>query len=142
MGEDQKSVATTERQIPPISNSRLFALTVFSALAGALGGWWFHSLRFGLGFLAGGSLAVVNLLWMKRSLASFFEEHEVAGGGRWIGARYIMRYVALGTILFAVYLLSPDLLVPLVLGLCSFAAAVILEAGIRLFGIIFSFGEH
>ena len=92
-----------------------------------------NSPLFGLGILLGGILSFLNYYWLKFSLKKVFE---VAGSGekpRLAGGHYILRYLVFGLVLALIYLTKVIPIVAVILGLASFAFAIIVEGIIRIF---------
>ena len=130
---------TNDESIAPLSHFRLIVIMGIVAVVGTVIGFGYFSAKAGAGFGIGGVLSFVNYYWMKYSLRTVFEETAEGEKPRFIGGKYFMRYVAFGTILGFIYLIDWQLLVPLILGLSSFAFAVVIEGIIRIFG---SFGNR
>ncbi len=123
----------------PLSHFRIIVIMAAVAAAGAALGYIYVGRKFGLGFGLGGVLSFVNYYWMKYSLKAIFDEAEEGERPRMTGGKYVLRYVIFATVLGAVYLLDWELMVPLILGLSSFAFAVVIEG---IFRIIASFGNR
>ena len=121
-----------------LSHFRLILIMGIIAAAGTVVGFLFFSGKAGSGFLVGGLLSFVNYFWMKRSLRTVFEEAPEGEKASFAGGGYLMRYVAFATVLGTIYLIDWELMVPVILGLSSFALAVVFEGFIRLFA---SFGK-
>lgn len=121
-----------------LSHLRLIVIMGVVAAAGTFIGFAAVSVKAGAGFGFGGILAFVNYFWMKRSLKAVFEEAREGEKPSFVGGGYLMRYVAFATVLGAIYLIDWELMVPVILGLSSFALAVVFEGIIRMFG---SFGN-
>lgn len=132
-------VDTREENPPPLSHIRLLVVMAVVALAGTVAGFVFFSAKAGAGFAIGGVLSFVNYFWMKHSLSRIFENTEEGVKPSFAGGNYIMRYVAFATVIGAIYLVDWELLVPVILGLSSFAFAVVIEGFIRIFR---SFGNR
>lgn len=119
--------------VTPLSHTRLLILMALVAAVGTVIALTFFSSRAGIGFAIGGVLSLVNYLWMKRSLRMAFGETEDGVGQSFAGSGYLMRYIAFASVIGAIYLLDWHLLVPVILGLSSFAFAVVIEGFIRIF---------
>jgi hypothetical protein len=111
-------------------------MAVVAAL-GSLLGFIFVSGLFGLGVLIGGVLSFVNYYWLKYSLKKIFEQAAEGEKARFLSVRYLLRYLVLGGILLIVFLTKTVPVAAVILGLASFAAAIMIEAFIRLFASFF-----
>ncbi|REJ79192.1 MAG: ATP synthase subunit I [Acidobacteria bacterium] len=126
-------VDTKEGTPASISHVRLIAIMGLVAVAGTVIGFAFFSVKAGAGFAIGGVLSIVNYYWMKHSLRKIFENTEEGVKPKFAGSNYVMRYVAFATLIAFIYLIDWHLLVPVILGLTSFAFAVVIEGFIRIF---------
>ncbi len=127
-----------ERQIAQFSQRRTLRSMAVVAFVGGLAGFYFVSAEFGLGVLLGGILSLVNYYWLKVSLRGVFDK--IAGGGekpRFLAAKYLLRYAAFALILVIVFLTKILPIIAVLLGLASFAIAIIIEALILLFSTFF-----
>ncbi len=128
----------SEQQIAQLSHRRIFWAMAIIAVAGGLCGFYFVSGEFGWGVLLGGGLALVNHYWLKVSLRGVFDK--IAGGGekpRFLAAKYFLRYAVFVSILVIVFLTKILPIIAVLLGLASFAVAIIIEALILLFSSFF-----
>lgn len=122
----------------PISNRRILWVMGVVVVLGALACLIFISRAFGLGFFIGGILAFINYYWLKSSLKKMFVETvEGEYKARYSAARHISRYFTLGAILTVVFLTEAVPIAAVILGLASFAFAIIVEAFIRIFSFFF-----
>jgi hypothetical protein len=86
------------------------------------------------GLLLGGVLALFNHHWLRGSLATVFGER--ARGGkrpRLSAARYVLRYFVIACVVAVAYALKLISVPATLLGLCAFAAAVMVEALTQLY---------
>ena len=110
------------------------AVTIFGGLLGFI----FVSREFGAGVLFGGGLSLVNYYWLKSSLRGIFDKAVSTGERpRFFGGTYFLRYLAFGTLLLIVFLTKVLPIIAVLLGLASFAFAIIVEAFILLFLSVF-----
>lgn len=100
---------------------------VFLALA-ALGSLWFRSLAVTLGVLVGGACAVVNFRWIEAGL-------DAAMGGPMASrkrvlavAKFVLRYILLGLIIYAIVANRIADLKALLAGLFIFVVSIMWEA--------------
>jgi hypothetical protein len=139
---DEFDSVTTEQQPSPISHRRiLWTMGLVAVLAGLIG-FIFVSWQFGLGVILGGILSFVNYYWLKISLKRLFD-NAVAHGQkpRFLAIRYFGRYLTLGAILTVVFLTKTVPVVAVILGLSSFALAIVIEGFVRIFSTFFKSRE-
>lgn len=133
MGEDIKSSEINEDSFKQLSHTRILwimgLVVVFSAVLGVI----FESLIFGIGILVGGILSFVNYYWLKRSLKSIFSVAKSGIKPNLFTGSYILRYMIFGIVLALIYLTKTVSIVAVILGLSSFAIAVMLEGILRIF---------
>lgn len=124
---------TSEQNVPPLSHQRILILMALAAVLGSVLGSIFVSLNFGFGVLIGGTLSLINYYWLKRSLKVIMDEAIAGGAPHFLAGRAFLRYLAFGAVLAVVYLSKAVPMVAVLLGLASFAVAIIFEAFIRIF---------
>lgn len=138
MSEETDSTEIVQTAPTPISNQRILWLMAAVVIFGSLATLIFVSKLFGLGFLIGGILAFINYYWLKSSLKKMFvETAEGEHRPHYSAARYISRYFTLGAILAIVFLTHTVPVESVVFGLSSFAFAILIEAFIRIFSLLF-----
>jgi hypothetical protein len=140
MSEETDSDVTEQETPTPISNRRILWLMAAVVVLGGLAGLLFVSTLFGLGFLIGGVLSFVNYFWLKSTLRKIFVETADTGEYKphYSAARYLTRYTALALVLLVIFLINTKLVAPVILGLASFAFAILIEASIRIFSSFFN----
>ena len=131
MSGNSKSFET--ENIKPLSHNRILILMAIVAVLSSVLGIVFESWRFGFGIALGGILSFINYYWLKSSLKSVFAK--VADGRRpnFLAGKYILRYFALGSILAFFYFTKVVSIVAVLLGLSSFALAIVIEGLMRIF---------
>jgi hypothetical protein len=86
------------------------------------------------GLLLGGTLSFFNHHWLRTSLAAVFGGAAQSGSRpRLSAARYVLRYFIIGLIVASAYTLDLISIGATIAGLCSFAAAVMIEAMTQLY---------
>lgn len=134
MSEDSEQIIEEQPgAVQTLSHKRMLILMAFAALLGSVAGFIFSGLSFGIGVLIGGALSLVNYYWLKRSLKTVFDNAVAGEKPQFLAGRYFLRYLAFGAVLTVVYLTKSVPMVAVLLGLASFALAIIFEAFIRLF---------
>ncbi|HSK72413.1 MAG TPA: ATP synthase subunit I [Pyrinomonadaceae bacterium] len=134
MSENSEPILPEQETAPPqLSHQRILAVMAIAAMVGSLLSFIFISWRFGVGVLIGGVLSLVNYYWMKRSLEKIFDRVVLQEKPRFLATRYISRYLVFGIILAIVYLTKIVPVISVILGLASFAVAIMIEGFIRIF---------
>ncbi|MDQ3131606.1 MAG: ATP synthase subunit I [Acidobacteriota bacterium] len=140
-GNSEQGAEVQEETIQPLSHRRIFAvmaaLIVVSVALSAV----FISANFGLGVLIGGILSLVNYYWLKQSLKRIFDKAVAGVVTKFLATRYFFRYLIFGAVLAIVYLTKTVPVEAVLLGLASFAFAIMIEAFIRLFSSLFKKGN-
>jgi hypothetical protein len=125
MGEDFDPL-TTESSVMPISHKGILIVMSVVIAAMAIAGFAFGGKFFGIGVLFGGVLSFANYFWLDRSTRAIFSETAVASTGI-LAAKYILRYAAIGLVLLLVHLTGAFPVAAVILGLASFAFAVVIQ---------------
>ncbi len=133
MSEELESFENTKPDIKALSHRRIIVLMLFTAVLLSIYGFLYVSQQFGLGVLLGGILSFVNYYWLKHSLKVVFKQAEEGEKPAFSGTRYILRYFIFGLILLLIYLTKAVSVVAVILGLASFAFAIVIEGFIRIF---------
>lgn len=121
----------------PLSNNRILYAMCFVVIIGTILGFIFRNWQFGSGFFFGGILSFINYYWLKASLKTIFESAAEGESPPISAGRYFWRYLAIATVILFVFLTKIFPVVAFVLGLVSFAFAVMIEAFLRIFSNIF-----
>jgi hypothetical protein len=139
MSEASDSSITNEQPpAPSISHRRILWTLGLVAIVGGLAGFIFVAPEFGFGFFFGGVLAFVNYYWLKISLRRIFEGVVERGEKPgFLAIRHFGRYLTLGAILAIVFLTEIVPVIAVVLGLASFALAIVIEGLILIFSSFF-----
>jgi hypothetical protein len=137
MSENSKPDAVIAETVAPLSNDRILYAMCFVVITGTILGFIFKDWQFGLGFLFGGILSFINYYWLKASLKTLFETAAEGEKPTVSAGRYFWRYITIGAIILFVFLTKIVPVVSVVLGLVSFAFAVMIEAFLRIFSNIF-----
>jgi hypothetical protein len=122
-----------DQNVQPLSHRRILILMALAAVLGSVLGAVFVSTNFGFGVLMGGALSLINYYWLKRSLKVVMDEAIAGGAPHFLAGRAFIRYLAFGAVLAVIYLTHAIPMVAVLLGLASFAVAIIFEAFIRIF---------
>lgn len=86
------------------------------------------------GLMLGGALAFFNHHWLRASLSSVFSGAAQAGRQpRFGAARYVLRYFVIAAVVASAYTLNLVSIGATLAGLCSFAAAIMIEAFTQLY---------
>jgi hypothetical protein len=127
MGETTEPVAGENKAAGTLSHRRLLIEMIVITLTAGVIGLIAGSARFFAGVLIGGAIAVINFLWLDRSLTTLFRS--VADGVKpgLPAIRFILRYVLIGVALLSIYLTDAVPMASVILGLASFGIAVLFE---------------
>ena len=133
MDDDLDPLTSGSGQPPAISHSRLLIEMLGVIAAGSLLGSIFVNLGFGIGVIVGGAGSFANYFWQRNSTRALFESAASGRPPAFLAFRYLLRYVAIG--LFAAFFYYTSLLpiTAVILGLASFALAVVIEGLISIF---------
>ncbi len=94
----------------------------------------FASWRVTTGLLLGGVLSLFNHRWLRGSLAAVFGDSAASGKRpRLSAARYVLRYFVIACVVWSAYMMNLISVPATLAGLCSFAAAVMVEAFTQLY---------
>ena len=137
MSENSEQAVEQSEGVKELSHRRILATMTATVVLGGLASFIFGSASFGFGFLIGGILSLINYYWLKQSLRKIFEEAVSGEKPRFLATKYFFRYAAFGIILAFVYLTKWVSVVAVLLGLASFAFAIMIEATARLFSSFF-----
>lgn len=86
------------------------------------------------GLLLGGVLAFFNHHWLRTSLLAVFGDAARAGKRPNLSAaRYVLRYLVIALVVASAYTLNLVSIAATIAGLCSFAAAIMIEALTQLY---------
>lgn len=138
MSESDEAFETVETDVQPISHRRILAIMAVLVMIGAVLSFIYLSWQFGLGFLFGGILSFINYYWLKTSLKKVFDRAIFDERPRFTATKYMLRYAVFGGLLVLIYLTELVPVVSVILGLTSFAFAILIEAFIRIFSSFFN----
>ena len=109
-------------------HSRILRTMVVTTVLAVTIAVFFSSRQVTTGLVIGGLLALLNHRWLQSSISAAFGVL-VAGEKPRIGlAKYIFRYLVVGTVAFAAYTLGFASLAAIIIGLCTFVIALFVEA--------------
>jgi len=143
MSDETGQGAPADNTVKPLSHGRILKLMGLIGLAGAFLGAIFVSISFGAGVLAGVLLAFLNYYWLRYSLAKVFAiSAETGERPRWLGLKYIGRYLVLAAVVAVLYATDAVSVIGLLLGMGVFGFAVVFEGIFRIFSGIKSGKEN
>jgi hypothetical protein len=108
--------------------ARLFRYMIAAVAIAVVAGAMFAPWRVTTGLLLGGLLALLNHHWLRTSIAAVFEVEQEGKKPRVKVWRYVVRYLVIGGVGFVAYKLQLVSLPAMLVGLCSFVPALLLEA--------------
>ena len=126
--DEESDLLTDTGQTPHVITRRrlIVWMTAFVVIA-STAGFILGSTRFGWGILVGGILAFANFFWLDRSTQRIFDNAVSGILPGLLAVRYILRYVALGLLLWLIYRTDVVPVVAVIIGLSAFAMAVVAE---------------
>ena len=105
--------------------SRAMIVATASAVVGSL---VFAPWRITTGLMLGGLLALLNHRWLRNSTTAVFSVLVDGQKPKLKLTHYFLRYVVVGAVVFTAYQLNLVSLAATLIGLCSFVAAIFVEA--------------
>ena len=109
-------------------DARIFRTMVIAVALTVFGSIPFATWRVTVGLLVGGLLSLLNHHWMRTSVSAAFDQASSGARPRIRLARYVLRYLVIGATVYAAYRLDLVSLPATLAGLCSFVAALFVEA--------------
>jgi hypothetical protein len=116
---------------------RIFRSMVFAVALAVIVSVPFAHWRLTTGLLLGGLLSLLNHRWLSSSTAAAFSVVVHGTRPRLKLAQYILRYLVVAAVVFAAYKLNVVSLGATIAGLCSFVAALFVEASREFYFAIF-----
>ena len=138
MGDEFAPPDSEQPSGPPPSNARILWIMGVVGILGTLAGAVYVSPRFSAGVFIGTVIALLNYVWLKRSLAGIFAAAAEGERPRMMVGRYFLRYLVLGFAVAAVYITGAVSIAGLILGMTAFGFATVIEGFIRIFSNVFS----
>lgn len=87
------------------------------------------NIKFTLGILIGGILAIINYYWLDASWRKILEIASSSATGPAIPiGRYILRYLTIGIIVYSMSFYDVASILGILIGLCMIAAGILIEA--------------
>lgn len=109
-----------EARLPSLILQASILLLVIATATGFL----FYTTSVGLGVLAGGSIAIINFVWQRRTLRQLLE-HQVTPSAGSAALRYLLRLSITAVILYAVLTSGCFSIIALLVGLSVIVAVII-----------------
>lgn len=107
---------------------RIQKFMVVLGIAALVTSFAFFGWRIGLGFTLGSVIACLNFYWLKRAVAGLAETTSGIASGNKVARRFLLRFVLMAIIAFAILTVSRESLYGLFAGLFLPAAAMLCEA--------------
>ena len=136
MSGNLEPIAVEQETVAPLSHRRILRTMAFVVLVGAISSFVFISWQLGAGFIIGGILAFLNYYWLKVSLKKIFDKAISGENPRFLGVNYFLRYLGIAAVIYIVYLTQVISMVAVLLGLCVFAVAIVVEGLLRILSSI------
>ncbi|MBX7062093.1 MAG: ATP synthase subunit I [Acidobacteria bacterium] len=122
-----------ESGIREYSQTRIYGLMAVAVAIAAIAGLIFANVRFSIGVVIGGLLSVVNFIWLASSTRGLFAERAEGRGAGFPAARFILRYFALGLVIWGIYAIKILPIAAVLIGLAAFAVAVMTDGFYSIF---------
>ena len=116
-----------------LSEQRLLAMMTVILIAMVVTSLFLANWTVTTGLMLGGALSYLNYYWLKSSLRSLFEKVAQGTGGKFSASFYIIRYAVIAIVIFAAARLGLASVAAMLVGLLSFAFAILLEAVVQLY---------
>ncbi|HEY8228191.1 MAG TPA: ATP synthase subunit I [Pyrinomonadaceae bacterium] len=109
-------------------HSRILRTMIIATLVAVMVSVFFSSWQVTSGLVIGGLLALLNHRWLQSSISVAFGVLVSGEKPRITLAKYIFRYLVVGSVAFAAYALGFASLAAIIIGLCTFVVALFVEA--------------
>jgi ATP synthase I chain len=133
MSEETKPIIEETSSV----EKRLWRLLLAALLLEILVSLWWLDWRLTCGILVGGSLAIFNFHLLQTSVRGLWQTQSNS-----FAVRFILRYFVIGLVVFGFYYLNIVSIFGILIGISSFVAALMLEAGIQLYFVITNHEEN
>jgi hypothetical protein len=118
---------------------RIQRIMIVIAIAAVVTAWGYFGWRIGLGVALGGSIAYLNLHWLKKVVAGLAELTIQSGSpasSRGIVHRFLLRYFLMALIAFVILTVSRESLYGLFAGLFLPVAGILCEAAYETYRVV------
>lgn len=109
-----------EARLPAVILQSSVVLLAIATAAGFL----FYTAPVGLGILAGGSIAIINFVWQRRTLRQLLD-HQIAPSAGSAAVRYLLRLSITAVMLYAILTSGRFSIIALLVGLSVIVAVII-----------------
>ena len=107
---------------------RLFRAMIVCVVGTAIISMVLAPWRVSFGLILGGGLSLLNYHWLRTSVSGIFNIDHAVERPRVRISSYLLRYLLVGTVVFAAYQLRLVSLAATITGLCAFVPALFVEA--------------
>ncbi len=125
-----------------LSGKRLVGAMIVVSAALIGGSLLFATWRVTVGLALGCLLSFLNFYWLKVSLRSLFEQAASDTRAKFTASFYLLRYLVIAIVITIAAALNVASVAAMLVGLLSFAFAVLLEAIIQLYLVIINKEEN
>ena len=109
-------------------HGRISRAMIVATACAVVGSLVFADWRITTGLVLGGILALLNHRWLRSSTAAVFSVLVEGDKPKLRLTHYFLRYMVVGAVVFVAYQLNVVSLAATLIGLCSFVAAIFVEA--------------
>lgn len=110
---------------------RLWLFTLGTLVVEIIVSLIFSTWFFTLGVIVGGSLAIINFRLLQTSVRGMFQSSSNS-----FAIKFFLRYAIIGLVVLMFYLMKEIPIIGILLGISSFVAALMLEAGVQFYFVI------
>lgn len=114
-------------------------MIIVIGIAGLVTAWTLFGWRIGVGFALGGAIAFLNFQWLEKVVAGIADltiQSGTPASSRGIVHRFLLRYLLMAFVAFAILTVSRESLYGLFAGLFLPAAAILCEAAYEAYKVI------
>ena len=133
MSGNSEPIAADQEKLVSLSHTRILWTMAIVVILGAIAGFILIDTGFGWGILIGGILSFLNYYWLKKSLRDIFSGDAEGSRPSFLTLNYILRYVGLALAIWVLYEIKFFSIIAVLLGMASFAIAILIEGLIIIF---------
>jgi hypothetical protein len=130
---NQDNNVTKDDEPKTISEKRLLWFMAIVSVVEIVGSLFLGNWRITFGLMLGSALSFLNYYWLKISLRSLFDRATAGERPRFTGFLYVLRYGALALTIALASQLKLITIAAALIGLLTFAIAILIEAFIQVF---------
>ena len=133
MSGNSEPVDVEQEKTLSLSHTRILRVMAVVVILGTIAGFLFIDKSFGWGILIGGVLSFLNYYWLKKSLKDIFSQVREGSRPSFLTLNYFLRYIGLGLAIWILYEIKAVSIIAVLLGMGTFAFAIVIEGLIIIF---------